>query len=151
MVMSYQGARAVPQKEIQQIQVKDYMSHKLITFHPDQGMDQAIEILLTKKISGAPVVDDDNKLVGILSEGDCLKEVVKGKYTNSPNLAGKVSEHMTPEVVTVGPDLDIFEAAKMFLKLKLRRFPVMEDGKLLGQISQRDVMNAVQNLKNETW
>ena len=151
MVKSYQGVRAeVPKKE-QQVQVRDYMSKKLVTFHPEQSMDEAIGCMLKKRISGGPVVDDDNNLVGIISEGDCLKEVVKGKYNNSPNHTGKVKDHMSEDVKTIRPDLNIFEAAQMFLYLKLRRFPVMEHGKLLGQISQRDVMHAVQNLKNETW
>lgn len=149
--MNYQGVRVTPQKEIQRVQVKDYMSRKLVTFHPDQQMDEAIECLLAKKVSGGPVVDDQNNLVGMLSEGDCLKELVKGKYNNSPNHAGKVRDHMTKDVKTISPDTNIFEVTKMFLTLKLRRFPVMEDGKLLGQISQRDVMRAVQKLKNETW
>lgn len=151
MVMSYQGARKAPEKEEQQILVRDYMTTKLITFHPDQPMDEVIACLLKKKISGAPVVDEDNNIVGIISEGDCLKEVIKGKYNNSPNHTGKVSDHMSTNVRTIDPDMSIFEAVNMFLDLRLRRFPVMQEGKLMGQLSQRDIMQAFQNLKQETW
>lgn len=151
MVKSYQGVRAAQPKPIQYVQVKDYMSRKLVTFHPDQEMDDAIEKLLKSSVSGGPVVDKDNNLVGILSEGDCLKEAVRGKYNNSPNLHGKVRDHMSVEVITIPPTMTIFEAAQKFLQLRLRRFPVLEDGKLLGQISQRDVMRAALGLNTETW
>lgn len=142
---------APPKKEFQAVRVEDYMTRKLITFHPDQTMDQVIKVLTTKKISGGPVVDDNHNIIGIISEGDCLKEVVRGKYTNTPSLSGKVSEHMTSKVKTIDPEMNIFDAAKLFLEAKLRRFPVIRDGKLLGQISQRDVMRACTNLKDSTW
>ena len=151
MVMSYKGVQKAQTKEIQNVQVKDYMTRKLITFKPDQAMSEVISILADKNISGGPVVDAQNNLVGMISEGDCLKEVVRGKYNNSPNHHGVVQDHMTRDVKTVSPDLNVFEMAQLFLDLKLRRFPVMSDNKLVGQISQRDVMRAVLNLKNETW
>ena len=153
MVKSYQGVRVEPTKTIQEqpIRVEDHMSRRLITFHPDQTIDDVIKVLLSKKISGGPVVDDNGKLCGVISEGDCLKEVVKGKYNNQPSLHGTVAEHMATNVKTVGPELNIFEVAQLFLNMKLRRFPVISDGKLVGQISQKDVMKAVQNLKDATW
>ena len=92
------------------------------------------------------MVDENNKLIGVISEGDCLKEVVKGKYNNEPTLSGLVSEHMATDVKFVSPDVNIFELAQMFLSMRLRRFPVIKDGKLVGQISQKDVMRAVLTL-----
>jgi CBS domain-containing protein len=151
MVKSFTGVRRAPKKEIQQIVAADYMTRKLITFHPDQNIGEVFEKLINKNISGGPVLDDCGKVVGIISEGDCLKEIVKGKYNNSPNKAGVVSDHMASDVHTIPPDMPILEVAHRFLELKVRRFPVMEDGKLLGQISQRDVMRAVRELKSETW
>lgn len=152
MVKSYQGARPKPPKFTEQaLLVKDFMTTRLICFNPDQPMHEAIQILLEKKISGAPVIDKEGALIGVLSEGDCLKEVVKGKYTNTPTLMGTVADYMTEEPVTIGPNENILEVAKKFLKLRLRRFPVLSEGKLVGQISQRDVMSAIQELKNETW
>lgn len=152
MVKSYQGVRQAPVKaEVQDVSVDHYMTRRLITFHPDQTMDQVIKTLLDKKIAGGPVVDDDGDLCGIISEGDCLKEVVRGKYNNTPTLSGKVRDHMSTDVKTVHPEMNIFDVAKLFLNLKLRRFPVLREGKLVGQISQKDVMRAVQKLKNSTW
>ncbi len=151
MVKSYTGVRKIAKKVIQQVQVSDFMSEKLVTFHPDQTIGEVTHILIQKKISGGPVIDSDGNLVGIISEGDCLKEVVKGKYSNVPNHPGVVSDHMVRNVITIDPDINILEAAAKFLSMKVRRFPVMRDGKLIGQISQRDILQAVESLKNETW
>ncbi len=151
MVMSYKGAEAPKTKEPQALKVENYMARKLITFKPDQAMHEVVDSLMKHKISGGPVVNNSGELVGVISEGDCLKEVVKGKYDNMPIFTGLVQEHMAKDVVTVSPDLNIFEAAKMFLEKRLRRFPVIHDGKLIGQISQKDVMKAVLNTKSSTW
>lgn len=152
MVKSYRG---VPQAKtatpVQKVSVSDYMSTKLITFSPDQHMNDVIETLLKNKISGGPVVDEDGQLVGVISEGDCMKEVVRGKYNNMPNLSGKVSEHMTQGVISISPETNIFDAAKMFLDKRIRRFPVVDRGKLLGQISQKDIMRAVHGMSSTTW
>lgn len=151
MVMSYRGAEAPKTTEPQALTVEDYMARKLITFRPNQPMHDVVEALMKHKISGGPVVNEDGDLVGVISEGDCLKEVVKGKYHNIPIFTGLVEEHMAKNVVTVSPELNIFEAAKMFLEKRLRRFPVVVDGKLIGQVSQKDVMKAVLNAKSSTW
>ncbi len=151
MVMSYRGAEAPKIQESQALKVEDYMARKLITFKPDQPMHEVVDALMKNKISGGPVVNDKGELVGVISEGDCLKEVVKGKYDNMPIFTGLVEEHMAKNVITVNPDLNIFAAAKMFLEKRLRRFPVIHDGKLIGQISQKDIMKAVLNTKSSTW
>ncbi len=152
MVKSYKGVAAAPaEKESYPIQVRDYMSTKLITFHPDQLMDEVIQTLLKNKISGGPVVNDDGELVGVISEGDCMKEVVRGKYHNLPSLSSKVSDRMSSKVVHIAPEMNIFEAADQFLSMRIRRFPVVELGKLVGQISQKDIMRAVHKMKSSTW
>lgn len=149
--MSYRGAEAPKPQEVQALKVEDYMARKLITFKPEQPMYEVIDALMSNRISGGPVVNEDGELVGVISEGDCLKEVAKGKYDNMPILTGTVEEYMAKNVITVNPDLNIFEAAKMFLEKRLRRFPVISDGKIVGQISQKDVMKAVMNAKSSTW
>ncbi len=152
MIKSFQGARTATVKSVnQQVQVKDYMTKRLITFRSDQSMEEAMQTLLEKRISGAPVVDENQKLVGILSEGDCLKEIIRGKYNNSPHSSDIVASYMTTEVRTIDPEMNIFEAAGKFLNERIRRFPVVKNGILLGQISQKDVMRAFTNLRSETW
>lgn len=150
-MVSFHGERATVKKELQQVAVKDVMSKKVITFSPEQKIAEVVNILITKKISGGPVCDGSNNLVGIISEGDCLKQVIRGKYNHMPQQSSLVQDCMVKEVKTMSPDMDVLEAAAMFLDLKLRRFPVMEDGKLIGQVSQRDVMRAVLDLKDATW
>ncbi len=154
MVKSYQGAVIDKAKESnnQLVLVSDWMSTRLITFKPDQPIYEVIDKLLNNKISGAPVVNDKNEVVGVISEGDCLKEIVKGKYDNIPILAGKVKDHMSTNVMTIGPGTNVFEVGQTFLNLRLRRLPVIDKfGKLVGQISQKDVMRAVRNMKSATW
>lgn len=153
MVKNYQGARIEQVKTVtpQLISVEDYMTRRLVTFRPDETINDVIKVLLSKRISGGPVVDEKHHLIGVISEGDCLKEIVKGKYNNTPSLTGVVEEHMAKDVKTIAPETNIFEAAQMFLSMKLRRFPVVKNGKLIGQISQKDVMRAVQNLRSTTW
>jgi len=153
MVKSYQGVRVVDDKKDcnQPMCVKDYMATNLITFKPNDSIEHVLHILTTKKISGGPVVDDDGKLVGMISEGDCLKEIIKGKYSNTPSLAGTVKEHMSTDVQTMDPDLNIFDAANQFLNMKIRRFPVMSYGNLIGQISISDITKGIQKMKSTTW
>ncbi|PSL05034.1 CBS domain-containing protein [Cecembia rubra] len=152
MVKSFQGVRVVePKKAALPILVKDHMSTNLVTFQPEDSIDYVLEMLTKRKISGAPVVNSHGHLVGIISEVDCLKEIIKGKYSNTPKFPGTVADHMTADVITLSPDLSLFDAAQRFLELKIRRFPVLKDGKLIGQISLSDIIRAFPKLKSTTW
>ena len=150
MVKSYKGVEKAKEKKTiaRPVTVEDWMTRRLVTFRPDQTMDQVLNLLLARNISGGPVVDEKNNLVGVISEGDCLKQVVKGKYNNVPTLSGYVREYMATDVKSVSPDLNIFEVAQMFLNMRIRRFPVIKNGKLVGQISQKDVMRAMIKLQH---
>ena len=126
---------------LKSIKVRDYMTTKLITFRPDIDVFQAIEILHDHSISGAPVIDSNGQMVGILSEGDCLKAIIKDIYYEEAG--GKVSDYMSTDIATIGPEDDIVDVAVEFQKQKRKRFPVLDDGELVGQISQRDILRAV--------
>ncbi|WP_146948202.1 CBS domain-containing protein [Cyclobacterium qasimii] len=152
MVKSFQGVRMAPTKKSDQpFLVQDFMTANLITFRPEDTIDHVITVLTRKRISGAPVVDDNGRLVGMISEGDCLKEIIKGQYTNTPKFPAAVSEHMTTQVFTLPPDISIFDAADRFLTMKIRRFPVVKDDKIIGQISVSDIVRAMPKLKASTW
>ena len=112
---------------------------------------QVMETLIKKKISGGPVVNDKNELVGIISEGDCIKQISESRYYNQPMEDDKVEEHMATDVDTIDGNMDVFDAAHKFLESKHRRFPIVENGKLIGQISQKDVLKAALKLKGHTW
>lgn len=146
MVKSYQGVRIEEEKDYTPALVKDYMSKQLITFSPKQTVNEVVNILVYKNISGGPVVDEKGKLIGIISEGDCLKEIMRGHYNNDLTMSAVVEEAMVKSVETIKAEDSIWDAASKFLEKKIRRFPVLHDDKLVGQISQRDVMKAVEEL-----
>lgn len=151
-IKSYIGKRAKPQKgSSENIKVSDYMSTKLITFRPDQSVMEVMSTLIKKKISGGPVVNEKNELVGIISEGDCMKQVSNSRYYNQPMENIKVNDHMATEVETIDGNMNVFDAANKFVNSKRRRFPIVEEGKLVGQISQKDVLKAALKLNGQTW
>ncbi len=121
--------------------VRECMARKLLTLKSDTEILDAVAFLLKHKISGAPVVDNDKHLVGVISEKDCLNLLAKGVGGNVPH--GSIAEFMTTEVETISPDMDLYYAAGLFLKRNYRRFPVVEDGVLVGQISRRDILRAI--------
>ena len=121
--------------------VREFMARKLLTLRSDTEIRKAVAFLLKHRISGAPVVDKDMRLVGVISEKDCLRLLAKGVGHNVPH--GSVAEFMTKEVETMAPDMDLYYAAGIFLKRNYRRFPVVEDGVLIGQISRRDILRAI--------
>ena len=124
------------------VTVKDYMAASLVTFTPEMDVMEAIALLLEKGISGAPVVDKLGDIVGILSEKDCLRVALQAGYNQER--AGRVSEFMSPNVVTVDADTSIMDVAKMFLESPFKRYPVVDDGnRLVGQISRSDVLKAI--------
>jgi predicted transcriptional regulator len=125
--------------------VRDYMDKSFITLSPDMDVYQAIDILLKKGITGAGVVDKKGNLLGVLSEKDCLRTLVHGAYSELPS--GIVSDYMTKNVVTIAPDQDIFSTADMFFTHVFRRLLVVEEGKLIGQITRRDLLRVVQKIK----
>ncbi len=151
-IKSFMGKRVKPKKSTsEQINVSDYMTRKLIVFSPDQSVLEVMNILIKHKISGGPVVNENQELVGIISEGDCIKQISDSRYYNQPMENISVREHMATDVDTVEGDMNIFDAAEKFLKSKHRRFPILEDGKIVGQISQKDILKAALDLKGHSW
>ena len=128
--------------------VAEFMATQLFTLTPDTDIHDAVDLFLEHSISGAPVVDKDQQLVGVLSEKDCLSLLAKG--TDHQRVSGVVSEFMTASPKTVPPHMNIYFAAGLFLAHPFRRFPVVENGQLVGQISRRDVLKAVQQLMKRT-
>ena len=151
-IKSFMGKRLKSKKGFSDsVKVSDFMTRKLITFKPQQGIMEVMEILLRKKISGGPVVNDKNELVGMISEGDCLKEISDCRYHNLPVEEIKVEQHMIKNVDTIDGDMHVLDAANKFLETKHRRFPILKKGKLVGQISQSDVLRAAMQLKGQSW
>jgi predicted transcriptional regulator len=151
-IKSFQGARKQQSIETPiSLKVKDYMTTQLITFKPNQSVQEVVESLIKNKISGGPVVNDKHELVGIISEGDCLKQLSESRYYNMPLQHDNVEKRMVTNVETIDGNMDVFDAANKFLQSKRRRFPIVENGKLVGQISQKDILKAALQLKGENW
>ncbi len=151
-IKSFIGKRAKPEKNSsEQIIVSDYMTRNLIVFNPKQSVLEVMNLLIKHNISGGPVVNDSQELIGIISEGDCIKQISESRYYNQPMENVTVEKHMVKDVDTVDGNMNIFEAAEKFLKSKHRRFPIIEDGKLIGQISQKDILKAALKLKGHSW
>ena len=151
-IKSFQGARKMQQgTDNSPIKVRDYMTTSLITFKPNQNVEDVIDSLIKNRISGGPVVNENNELIGIISEGDCIKQISESRYYNMPTDNSTVEKHMATNVETIDGNMNIFDAASKFVESKRRRFPIVENGKLIGQISQKDILKAALNLKGHTW
>ena len=124
--------------------VRDFMAGSLVTFSPEGDVLDAIHELVQQRIAGAPVVDDQGELIGMLSELDCLKVALNAGYYG--DWGGPVADYMTTEVVTVDADMSIVDLAQKFLDSRYRRFPVLQGNRLVGQISRRDVLRALGEL-----
>ena len=122
--------------------VRDHMDRNVATLRPETLILDAVGLLLEKKVTGAPVVDKAGKLVGIVTEKDCLRLVAAGVGGDLPR--GCVADIMTPDPETIPPDMDVYFAAGLFLSRPFRRFPVVEQGRLVGAITRFDILRVIQ-------
>tara|TARA_B110000091_G_scaffold28351_1_gene28280 strand:- start:153 stop:617 length:465 start_codon:yes stop_codon:yes gene_type:complete len=151
-IKSFQGERETNKKVEQPIVlVKDIMTTNLVLFTVEQSIHEVMNSLIKNKISGGPVVDDRGKLIGVISEADCMKEVSDSRYFNMPILDKSVGHFMTKEVETLPASMTLFDAASRFHETSRRRFPVLDNNKLVGQISRKDIVIAAINLKSQSW
>tara|TARA_B100000929_G_scaffold75982_1_gene59284 strand:- start:172 stop:717 length:546 start_codon:yes stop_codon:yes gene_type:complete len=150
-IKSFMGKRSKVVAEEVNIKVSDYMTTKLITFTPDQSVMDVMQKLIKHRISGAPVVNENNELLGVISEGDCIKHISDSRYHNLPMDNATVGQNMAIDVETIDGNMNVFDAARFFIERKHRRFPIVENGKLVGQISQMDVIKAALKLRGNTW
>jgi len=124
--------------------VRDYMAGHLVTFKPDMEVMDAIHELVKQRIAGAPVIDDKGDLVGMLSELDCMKVALNAGYYG--DWGGPVADYMSTSVESVDADMNIVDLAQKFLGSGFRRFPVLRNNRLVGQISRRDALRALSEL-----
>ena len=152
-IKSFQGVRKDKNQEIEKelFKVSDFMTTDLITFRSNQSVEEVIDTLIKHKISGGPVVNDNYELIGIISEGDCIKQISESRYHNMPLTDDSIEKYMAKDIETIDGNLNVFDAAKQFLDSKRRRFPIVKDGKLVGQISQKDILKAAIKLKGQNW
>ncbi len=122
------------------VTVKDYMTSAMITMKPHIDIVEAAQTLLEYRLSGAPVVDDHNRIIGFLSEKDCLHTVLSAVYNQ--DYGDLVEDRMSKEIKQVHPSENITDIAERFLKDGVRMYPVVEKNVLVGMISRQSVLNA---------
>ena len=123
-----------------QITARDFMVTRLVTLRPEMDVFKAIQLLLKNRISGAPVVDGDGFYLGVFSEKCSMHILLDAAYEQLPS--NEVRVFMDTDAQTIDPDTHLLSIAQVFLLTHFRRLPVLEDGRLMGQVSRRDVLQA---------
>ncbi len=127
---------------------RDIMARNLVTLDPQMDVFDAIDRLLKYRISGAPVVDREGRYLGVFSERCSISLLVTAAYENAPT--SQIDPFIDRDVATIDPETDLLTIAERFLNTNQRRLPVLEDGRLVGQVSRRDVLKAARGLLRPT-
>jgi CBS domain-containing protein len=143
------------------MQARDVMVTPVVTVKPSATVHEVARQFLERQISGAPVVDDNGEVAGIISEGDLLHRVEAGTerrrswwlhaLTEADTLAAeyvkahgrKVSDVMTHSVITAAPETPLHEIAGLMEKNAIKRLPILENGQLVGIVSRANLLQAV--------
>lgn len=126
------------------LKLREHLIPHPATVRPDQDVMEAMNLIIDNKISGVCVVDEQGNLIGILSELDCLRAGVGGIY-NDRGL-GRVRDFMASEnLIVAHPEEDIIDVAQDMLDKNKRRRPVVENGKLIGQVTCRQLLKAIRS------
>jgi len=123
--------------------IESCMRRNPVTIKADATVYEAIKLTKVHRISGLTVIDDKKRVIGVISELDCLRAVLGNIYNDGNASNALVREHMTTDVVDCSPEEDIVEVAQSMLKSRHRRRPVVQDGKLVGQLSCRNILWAI--------
>jgi CBS domain-containing protein/PII-like signaling protein len=150
------------------VKVGEVMRREVATVHPDSPITQVVELLLNKDFTAVPVVDNEGKVVGMASDNDLLTrggmsvtislkramdlDYVRELHDSLENPERKVSEVMTRQVLSVGPDVLIGRAARLMVEKHLKRLPVVDaDGKLIGILGRLDILNTIAAVHLPEW
>lgn len=150
------------------VKVAEVMRREVATGHPDSPVTQVVELLLQKDFTAVPVVDNEGKVVGMVSDSDLLTrggmnvtislkkatdlDFVREIHESLENPERKVSEVMTREVVTVDPDTILGRAARVMVEKHLKRLPVVDGaGKLVGILGRLDILNTIAAVHLPEW
>jgi len=132
--------------------ITKYMATNLITVTPETEILEVIRTFLDKDITGAPVLNDEKELVGIIDDKDCLRLLIDSVYHNQPIKNTLVESYMTDVMKTINTDANVVDAAKIFLETKYKRLLVVDDkGKLIGQVSRKDILKAIETIYVPKW
>ncbi|CAH9054788.1 hypothetical protein PSECIP111951_01108 [Pseudoalteromonas holothuriae] len=127
---------------MQSIKVADYLNHRPVTFTVEMRIESAVEKLLQSAQSGGPVIDNNKRVIGFLSEQDCLRKMLEATYQNESHSV--VGDVMTANPVCVSPHDSIVQIADKMTVNKPKLYPVVdEEGVLMGVISRANVLLAI--------
>ncbi|PSV48436.1 CBS domain-containing protein [Photobacterium indicum] len=126
---------------MESLKVKDYMNSRPVTFDKHMSLSVALDKLLTAKQIGGPVIDEQKRVVGFLSEQDMIHKLLKVGYHCQDT--HNVDDCMRPDVLTVSPEDSIIELAEVMSGQKPKIYPVVNNGQLVGVITRRDVLTAI--------
>lgn len=133
---------------LKSVSLRDYLLPHPATVRSNASIDEAMGVIIDNRISGLCVVDDSGNLVGILSELDCLRAILGSVYNKTS--IGQVRDYMASDnLIVAHPDEDIVDVAQDMLMNNKRRRPVVENGKLIGQITCRQLLKAVGRFDKE--
>lgn len=130
--------------------INEFMDQVVPTVRPDTKVLDAVDFLLRHRVTGAPVVDPEGKLLGIITESDLLRLMTEGVRAEPPADA-VVADFMSRDVVTVTPSADVYYVAGIFLGNKFRRLPVVKDDRIVGAITRFDLLRVVRALSAAPW
>ena len=123
------------------ITARDIMARSEATLSPETDIFDAMKMLLQKKLTGAPVVDETGKLLGMLTERDCLNVLVGGAMEADPG--GTVDMYMSTPAQSIQPTASLYDIVHVFVTRPYRKLPVVDDhGRVIGQVSRRDTLLA---------
>ncbi len=127
---------------MESLQVNEYMNVRPVTFTCNMTVAQAVEKLLQSKQTGGPVIDDKNKVIGFLSEQDCLKQMIASSYYREQ--VAQVKDIMKTDVLAIKSYMSVMELAQKMLLEKPKMYPVVDDdGYLLGSINRSALLHAI--------
>lgn len=131
---------------IKNMTVEDLMDRVFISFNPKTSLTDAVSILGDKRLFGACVVDGEGKVLGILSEKKCIRLYRDALAKNSSELLETltVMDIVYTDFITIEKTASIVDVAQVFLNHDFRRLPVIESGRLIGQITRRDIIRAIE-------
>ena len=127
------------------VSVQSIMTSKVVSVKPETPVFDAINLLVKSRISGVPVVDSENRVVGIFSEKDVLEMLID----KNSDIKKTVDDYMTRDVVCFTEEDSAIDICKFFIRSDLRRVPVVKDGKLVGIVSRRNIIELILEAKNK--
>jgi CBS-domain-containing membrane protein len=150
--------RHAEQRVARRISVRDVMTKNVIKIRADADLNEVTNLLSENRISGLPVVDEDNRVIGLITEADVLsmagmrkehgfKDIIRhilGEPLSGPKESRLLRDVMTSPAITTGPEADIREVALTLDEKRIKRLPVVDDqGRLIGVISRADIVRAI--------